>query len=716
MVVLEKYSVHTRKVLGAVVSKIDYKQSISKRLILYIVVFSSFLTLLLTINQLYREYVAGMDQVKGQMNQIKILSLASLTENVWNLYDKQIKTQLDDLLQPSELIYLEIRSKGQILASAGTRASKNTVSQTLPMIYTREDEKIPIGELSIVATLDGIYQELLDKTLIILISNTAKTFLVSIFMFFIFRHFVIKHLIKISQHLQRITPDNLDIPLTLDGQTHNDELQQLVTTINEMGIKLYETTVSKETLQFNNALLSTQQETSLDGILVVDEQGKIISFNRRFVDMWSIPSEFMDSKTHEHALQWASDKLTVPEEFLSRVKYLYEHRGEKSHEEISLTDGRTFERYSAPLFGSESQYYGRIWYFRDITERKRAEQELRESESKYKTLINNIPGMIYRARADWSAEIIRGSEVICGYNEKELNSKEENWLSIIHHDDKERVFEESLKLSKVQKDLVQTYRIITKNGDIRWIEDRKTSLISEEGEFMGLDGIVFNITERMQAEEALRSSLKEKEVLLREIHHRVKNNLQAISSLLKLQFIKIKEKQYADILKESRFRIKSMALIHEKLYQSGDFSKVDFKGYVKTLVNSLFRSYGVNPAKIAIRVEVVDVSLELDSAIPCGLIINELVSNALKYAFPEDRKGEIRVTLGSTKEDEFMLTVRDNGAGMPEHIDFRNTESLGLHLVTILAEDQLHGKVEFNRIEGTTYDITFKKAQEKARI
>ena len=109
MVLLEKYSVHTRKVLGAVVSKIEYKQSISKRLILYVVVFSSFVTLLLTINQLYREYVAGMDQVKGQMNQIKILSLASLTENVWNLYDKQIKTQLDDLLQPSELIYTVIQ-------------------------------------------------------------------------------------------------------------------------------------------------------------------------------------------------------------------------------------------------------------------------------------------------------------------------------------------------------------------------------------------------------------------------------------------------------------------------------------------------------------------------------------------------------------------------------------------------------------------------------
>jgi PAS domain S-box-containing protein len=662
------------------------------------------------------EYVAGLDQVKGQMNQIKTLSLHSLTENLWDLYEKQIKMQLADLIQLSDIAYLEIRSKGQVVASAGTRTSQNVISQTLPMIYTREDEKIPIGELLMIATLERIYQELLDKTLIILISNTVKTFLVSIFMFFTFQHFFIKHLIKISQHLQRITPDNLDTLLTLDGRTHNDELQQLVTNINEMGVKLNETTVSKEALQFNNALLSTQQETSLDGILVVDEQGKIISFNRRFVDMWGFPSDVLESESGGRALQWVLDKLAKPEEFLSRVKYLYQHRGEKSHEEILLDDGRTFERYSAPLFGSERQYYGRIWYFRDMTERKRAEEELRKSESKYKTMINNIPGMIYRACADWSAEIISGSEVICGYTEKELNSKEENWLSIIHYDDKERVFEESSKLAQGQKDLVQTYRIITKSGDIRWVEDRKTSFFPEEGEFKGIDGIVFNITERMQAEEALRSSLKDKEVLLREVHHRVKNNLQAITSLLRLQSTKIKEKQYADILKDSQSRIKSMALVHEKLYHSGDFAEVDFNSYVKALVNSLFRSYGVNPAKIALRVEVDDVSLELDSAIPCGLIINELVSNALKYAFPEDRKGEVRVVLGSTKEDEFMLTVSDNGAGMPEHIDFRNTESLGLHLVTMLAEDQLHGKIELNSVGGTKYHITFKKAGEKARM
>ncbi len=137
---------------------------------------------------------------------------------------------------------------------------------------------------------------------------------------------------------------------------------------------------------------------------------------------------------------------------------------------------------------------------------KNTEEELRESESKYKTLINNIPGMIYKAYSDWSAKIISGSEVICDYTEKELNSKEKNWLSIIYHDDKEKVFEEGFKLTQVQKDLVQIYRIITKSGDIRWVEDRKTSVFSEKGEFIGIDGIVFNITERKRAEESLQKA------------------------------------------------------------------------------------------------------------------------------------------------------------------------------------------------------------------
>ena len=224
------------------------------------------------------------------------------------------------------------------------------------------------------------------------------------------------------------------------------------------------------------------------------------------------------------------------------------------------------------------------------------------------------------------------------------------------------------------------------------------------------------VIDRKRAEEKIAASLKEKEVLLREIHHRTKNNMQVMISLLKIQSANIEDKQVAEMFKESRDRIKSMSLVHEKLYQSKGLADVDFKGYVKSLVNSIFSSYGANAAGITSIAETDDVSIGLETAIPCGLIINELVSNSLKYAFPGNRKGEIRVSLRSFDEDALVLEVGDNGIGMPEDLDFRNTKSMGLHLVNILSEDQLHGKIELDRAGGTTFRIRFKNHKYEARI
>ncbi len=234
-----------------------------------------------------------------------------------------------------------------------------------------------------------------------------------------------------------------------------------------------------------------------------------------------------------------------------------------------------------------------------------------------------------------------------------------------------------------------------------------------------VEGFVFSLvetTERKKAEEKIKASLKEKEVLLREIHHRVKNNLQVIISLLRLQSDKIKDKQYAKMLQESQERIKSMALIHEKLYQSEDLAHIDFRGYVKSLVNSLSRSYGVGSNKVRIKIDVEDIPLGLDNAIPTGMILNELVSNSLKYAFPEGRKGEINVIISSTGEQDVELTVSDNGIGIPEDLDIRNSDSLGLHLVTILTEHQLQGKLEIDRTDGAEFNIRFKMKPDKAGI
>ncbi len=227
----------------------------------------------------------------------------------------------------------------------------------------------------------------------------------------------------------------------------------------------------------------------------------------------------------------------------------------------------------------------------------------------------------------------------------------------------------------------------------------------------GVQGIVFvalDITERKQAEEQIRESLKEKEVLLREIHHRVKNNLQIVSSLIEHQSEYIKDKNVIDMLTESQNRILSMSLVHEKLYQSKDLSKIDFNEYINDMVAELIQSYEVNGSKITLNMNIENIPMSIDFAIPCGLIINELVTNSLKHAFPPGTQGEINIAFHSTDQNMLELVVSDNGIGIPKDLDFRKTESLGLHLITTLAENQLHGKINLNRSKGTEFQIKFR--------
>lgn len=222
------------------------------------------------------------------------------------------------------------------------------------------------------------------------------------------------------------------------------------------------------------------------------------------------------------------------------------------------------------------------------------------------------------------------------------------------------------------------------------------------------------LAERQQAESKIRASLQEKEVLLKEIHHRVKNNLQVISSLLKLQSRYTQDSKTLDMLKESQNRVRSMALIHEKLYQSSDLARIDFADYMQNLAKNLLYSYSIDASAVKVEVIVDKVSLNLDTAIPCGLLINELISNALKYAFPDGRQGKICIEFSQVEGEQFLLTVRDNGIGFPADIDFRNTVSLGLRLACSLTE-QLDGTIDMERNQGTVFRVKFSELKYKQR-
>jgi PAS domain S-box-containing protein len=245
---------------------------------------------------------------------------------------------------------------------------------------------------------------------------------------------------------------------------------------------------------------------------------------------------------------------------------------------------------------------------------------------------------------------------------------------------------------------------LRKDGSEFPVEIGLNPIETDEGP-MVLSAIV-DISDRKQKEERVQLALKEKDVLLGEVHHRVKNNLQIIHSLLDLQSARISDAAALDLLLDSQNRIRSMALIHQTLYQSKDFAKVDFRHFLDSLVPTLVASYGINPDRITLSIEAAQLFLPINAAIPCGLVVNELISNALKHAFPGDRRGEIAVELIADPSGKAVLSVADNGIGIPDEIDMSKTSTLGLQLVTLLT-DQLGGEITTRRSNPTEFVLTF---------
>jgi PAS domain S-box-containing protein len=217
---------------------------------------------------------------------------------------------------------------------------------------------------------------------------------------------------------------------------------------------------------------------------------------------------------------------------------------------------------------------------------------------------------------------------------------------------------------------------------------------------------------RKKTEAQIRASLEEKDVLLKEVHHRVKNNMQVISSLLNLQSRHISDAGVLEMFRESQRRIRSMALIHERLYQSSDLSRIEFSQYLQNLATHLFHFYQVDSSRIRLSMDTEEIFLNINTAIPCGLIVNELVSNALKYAFPNGRNGEVTLELHRIMGDGYVLRVKDDGVGFPEGLDFRRTDSLGMQIVVTLV-NQIDGRLDLQSQGGTSFTIEFNDLERK---
>jgi PAS domain S-box-containing protein len=346
-------------------------------------------------------------------------------------------------------------------------------------------------------------------------------------------------------------------------------------------------------------------------------------------------------------------------------------------------------------------------------DKRKAEQALRASETRFYSFMNNSPALAFIKDSDGRILYINNTcEQAWNTTLSECQGKLDHqlWQAA----DAARIRAHDLSVLDRGEPSHVVEELPSHHGPVRHLLSIRFPFADATGCRL-IGGVSVDITERMQTERALAAAVAAREVLLKEIHHRVKNNLQIISSLLNMQAQLLTEPSLIEVLQESRRRVESMAMIHERLYSQEDIDHLNFRQYVEALARELFSAYGVNSDLVCLRLELEPVSLELNQAIPCGLILNELLANCLKYAFPNGRAGEILVALRCEDDDRVTLRVADNGIGLPSGLDWRKSQSLGLRIVTILAR-QLMGTIQQESGAGADFSLVFQKAPSRCPI
>jgi PAS domain S-box-containing protein len=442
-------------------------------------------------------------------------------------------------------------------------------------------------------------------------------------------------------------------------------------------------------------------------MIFINVRGKVVYANRRCEEVMGYDrEEFYDPGFDFMTLTAPEHRTLVSEKYGAHLS----GRDVSPYEYAIMT--RTGRRIEVILSTKRISYGGEwalLGTLTDITESKKTERALRESEEKFRNLFESSPEGV--VMFDLEGKLL------------DLNAAGATVLAVGRA---EAVGKSFLDLPGILKEDVPMYKELLQSfaggGAVapfeammrspqgeRW-QEVYPALLSKDGEPQAVQVILRDVTARKVADQKIRDSLKEKEVLLKEIHHRVKNNLQIIHSLLNMQSRRSKDPRILDALRESQNRVRTMALIHERLYRSTDLSEIDFKDYISRLVGELYLSFGVNADQLRLELDLQSVRLGIDIAIPCGLIVNELVSNSLKYGFPGGRRGRLKLSLVAVEDGTVRLAIGDDGAGLPAELNFRNTETLGLQLVCTLV-DQLGGTIELDRAGGTEFLIVFNPAR-----
>ncbi|MFA5191707.1 MAG: PAS domain S-box protein [Verrucomicrobiia bacterium] len=451
-------------------------------------------------------------------------------------------------------------------------------------------------------------------------------------------------------------------------------------------------------------------EESPTGMAIVGADFRYVHANAAFCKMLGY--------TEEELTSLIAKDVTHPEHFKQDVESVEKLlRGDTS---VYRTENRYTRKDKEVVWCSTvatviRDKQGRAMYcllmVQDITERKRVEAGLARERSLLNSLITTIPDNIYFK--DLDSRFVRINEAMSrsfGLRDpgEAVGKTDADFFAAEHV--REALEDERRVMSRGEAMVGKEEKEIWLDGRVNWVSTTKVPLRDKTGKITGLIGLSRDITAHKRAEEEIRASLEEKTVLLKEVHHRVKNNLQIVISLMNLQSIRTKNTVALDTLQETGNRVRSMALLHETLYQSQNLAHVNFATYIENICSHLFRSYGPKAARVKLEPRLEDVTIDLDRAVSCGLIINELVSNAIKHAFPGGREGRIEVELRTTPEEQIILRVADNGVGLPPELDIHQTGTLGHQLVFMLVE-KLRGAVEISRERGVAFHITFQAKQ-----
>jgi PAS domain S-box-containing protein len=340
----------------------------------------------------------------------------------------------------------------------------------------------------------------------------------------------------------------------------------------------------------------------------------------------------------------------------------------------------------------------------DIAQRQLIEKELRDSQARFQAILDHTTAVIYLMDPESRFLLInRQFEQLFQVTNAQVVGQP---VEAVFSEEIAAAFRANNRQALAAGAAQEFEELVPHDDGLHTYISIKVPLYDSTGTAYALCGISTDITDRKGAEEALKAALQEKEVLLKEVYHRIKNNLQVISSLLDLQADSVADPQVRALFEDSQQRLQAVALIHESLYQAGNVTRIQAADYIHELSTRVFQAYTPPGDRITLTVQADPVWIGMQSAIPCGLIVNELLSNSLKYAFPNDQAGEITVGLRVAPEGSIILTVCDTGVGFPADVDFRHTDSLGLQLVCLLTE-QLNGTIELDRAAGTQWTLTF---------